>query len=86
MNGLLDNDLSDHASTLVGLAVHAIGAGGGQLDRVLLAGGIEQVGAGDGVGVDSGLVVHGVECGWMSCHCAPGITVCIAHLTGIIGQ
>ena len=56
---LLDKDLSGHAGTLVGLAVHSVGAGGGQLDGVLLAGGVEKVRAGDGISVNSGLLSHG---------------------------
>ena len=36
-------------------AVDYIGAGVGQLDGVLIAGSVEEVLAGDGVGVDSGL-------------------------------
>lgn len=52
---LLHNDLADHASALVGVAVVPVGTGGGELGGVLLAGGVQQVVAGQGISVDAGL-------------------------------
>eukprot|EP00951_Prasinocladus_malaysianus_P047150 scaffold649143_cov43-Prasinocladus_malaysianus.AAC.1 len=46
---LVDSDLANHAGALVGLAVVAVGAGGVELDAVGLAGGVQQVLAGDSV-------------------------------------
>ena len=51
---LLDDDGALHAGALVGLAVVAVGAGGVELVGHLLAGAVEVVLVGDGVGVDAG--------------------------------
>lgn len=51
---LLDDDGALHAGALVGLAVVAVGAGGVELVGNLLAGAVEVVLVGDGVGVDAG--------------------------------
>ena len=51
---LLDDDGALHAGALVGLAVVAVGAGGVELVGHLLAGAVEVILVGDGVGVDAG--------------------------------
>lgn len=51
---LLDDDGALHAGALVGLAVVAVGAGGVELVGHLLAGAVEVVLVGDGIGVDAG--------------------------------
>ena len=49
-----DDDGALHAGALVGLAVVAVGAGGVELVGNLLAGAVEVILVGDGVGVDAG--------------------------------
>lgn len=58
---LLHNDLADHAGTLVGLAVVAVAASGGELGGELLAGGVEQVVSADGVSAHAGLQKPGAQ-------------------------
>lgn len=54
-------DTRDIQLTLVGLAVVAVCAGGGQLHAVGLAGGVHQVILGDGISVHASLQVEATE-------------------------